>query len=331
MRAPSIIGITLAVIAAVVFASPAFPDATEEFHKTYAIHDDATVTVKNISGTISIGVWDKPQADVLAVKRTHHGASELKRVDIVVGTAGGLDIRTDYKNSSGDSSFWGHLFGWRSSPDVSVDITIKLPRSAVLSDVSSVSGNIIVDTSRGSGTFRAISGDIRITGVQGSFEMKTVSGGITANRSTPESVSSTSGNILLRDVGGNCAVHTVSGDMRIERAAGEVSVESTSGDIDVSAVSVRSASSVSGDIRIAAGSMTGPMKMSSISGDIDFSLPASTNANISLHTTSGDIENQSDLAIIVTSMSKKALSGKFGTGGPEIHVKTVSGDITIEK
>ena len=320
----------LALLAAGMTASSAFSEATEEFHRTYKIPDGAPVTVKNVSGVISISTWDQPHADVRAVKRTPRGASELKRVDIVVNTSGGLEIRTGYRNSSGDSSFLDNLLGWKSSPQVSVDITLKLPRGAQLRDASSVSGNITVDTVRGSGTIRAISGDIRVTGVQGPFELKTVSGNITAERSTPGNVSSTSGDVTVRDAGGNCSVHTVSGDIRVERAAGEVSVETTSGDVEISAVSVRSVSSVSGDIRVVAGTMAGDMKMSSISGDVTLSLPASTNAGISFHTTSGDIENRSDLEIIATSISKKTLSGKIGTGGPEISVKTVSGDITLE-
>lgn len=330
MHRQSTIGIVLILLAAGVFAPSAFPDATEEFHRTFKISDGAPVTVKNISGTISITTWDQPHADVHAIKRTRKNAAELRRVDIVISSSGGLDIRTDYRNSSGKSSFWDNFFGWKSSPQVSVDITVKLPRGAQLRDMSSVSGDIIVDAISGSGTIRAISGDIRATGVQGPFEFKTVSGDITANRSTPGKVSSTSGNVTVLDAGGDCEVHTVSGDIRVERAAGEVSVETTSGDVRISAVSVRSASSVSGDIRIAAGLMRGEMNMSSISGDVILSLPASTNAVISFHTTSGDIENQSDLDIIAKSLSKKAISGKIGAGGPEIRIKTVSGDITLE-
>ncbi len=330
MNRRSITPFILALLAAGIMASSAFSEAMEEFHRTYTISDGAPVSVKNVSGTITIGTWDKPHADVLAVKRTRHGTSELKRVDIVVNTSGGLEIRTDYRNSSGGSSFWDNFFGWKSSPQVSVDITLKLPRGAQIRDVSSVSGTINVDAVRGAGTIRAISGDIRVTDVQGPFELKTVSGNITSERSTPGNVSSTSGDVIVRDAGGNCAVHTISGDIRVERAAGEVSVETTSGDVEISAVSVRSASSVSGDIRVAAGLMAGGMKMSSISGNVTLSLPASTNAGISFHTTSGDIDNQSDLNIIATSLSRKALSGKIGTGGPEISVKTVSGDITLE-
>ncbi|MHB9030918.1 MAG: hypothetical protein ACYC9O_19285, partial [Candidatus Latescibacterota bacterium] len=132
--------------------APVYPDATEEYHKTFSLRDGAQVRVTNISGKIDISVWDQSFADVHAVKRTSRDREELSRVSIEVRADGALDIETIYDSARRDGSFLDRMFGGTgSSPQVSVNYTIRIPRTAEVSRVKSVSGDIEIRDARGDG------------------------------------------------------------------------------------------------------------------------------------------------------------------------------------
>jgi hypothetical protein len=313
-------------------ASAAFPDASEQFHKTYPLKEGTTVSVENGSGKIDVSVWDESYADVSAVKYTKRDKSELDKVSIEVSVNGSLTIKPEYRKNESKSSF-SRIFGQGNScgAQVSVDFTIKLPRAAVLREVKSVSGDIALSGTRGDASIRSVSGAIRAKDTEGTLELSAISGGMEIERGTLKTVNSISGDIILRDVQGNIRVRSVSGDIRVERAMGVVEAHSTSGDMSVSADAVRSATSISGDIDISAGTVSDAMEFSTISGDLRLRVPETTNADISMETVSGNLVNHSGLSLSLLSVSKRSISGRIGAGGKTISVKTTSGDVFLEK
>jgi DUF4097 and DUF4098 domain-containing protein YvlB len=314
-------------------ASAAFPDASEQFHKTYPLKEGTTVSVENVSGKIDVSVWDESYADVSAVKYTKRDKSELDKVSIEVSVNGSLTIKPEYRKNESKSSFFSRIFGQGNScgAQVSVDFTIKLPRAAVLREVKSVSGDIALSGTRGDASVRSVSGAIRVKDTEGALELSAISGDIEVERGALKTVSSISGDIILRDIQGVMSVHSVSGDIRVERAMGVVEAHSTSGDMNVSADAVRSATSISGDIDISAGTVSDAMECSTISGDLRLRVPATTNADITMETVSGNLVNHSGLSISMLSGSKRSISGRIGAGGKTISVKTTSGDVFLEK
>lgn len=89
-----------------------------------------------------------------------------------------------------------------------------------------------------------------------------------------------------------------------------------------------------------------PMSFSSFNGDVEVTLPASTNANLFMQAGQGDIYTDFDLQLQPTKPKvtqeregggnyrvrmEKAVEGTLGAGGPEFRFKTFNGDIILRK
>jgi ribosomal protein L40E len=80
------------------------------------------------------------------------------------------------------------------------------------------------------------------------------------------------------------------------------------------------------------GKLNGPQALKSVNGDIELQLTAETNADISAETIDGEIEVGDNLNLKVEKRRVgEAVSGRIGTGGVPISIKTVNGDIRIGK
>lgn len=92
--------------------------------------------------------------------------------------------------------------------------------------------------------------------------------------------------------------------------------------------------SISSDIELAG--LTGPVRAKSISGFVDLSWPVENSANLNIKTVSG--EAFTDLDNLQFKNKKKqiplvgySLKGTIGTGGPEVSIESVSGNIYLRK
>jgi len=129
------------------------------------------------------------------------------------------------------------------------------------------------------------------------------------------------GDILIKNMAGEVEAVTQNGDLRFENVTGPIVAHSLSSDIEV----------VFSDV-----SQASPTSVSSTSGDIDITLPASTKGNFQLSTISGEIftdfnftfQNEEELKRIAGGMKADA---KLNGGGVEISLKSVSGDVFIRK
>jgi len=308
-----------------------YSDATEEFHKTIPLREGASVRVSNISGKIDLSSWDQTYADVLAVKKTSRGRDELSRVAIDVNTDGGLDIDTVYDSARREGSLLEHILGgMQSSPQVSVYYTIRIPRTAVLSRVKSVSGEIDVRDVRGDGDVLSVSGDIAVAGAQGSIEIQSTSGNIHVDGAVLRNVRTVSGDIRLKNVQGDFRVHSTSGNIETAGTGGMVEAHTVSGDMAFSGLVIRGADSISGNISLTPAGFAEEVKLTSVSGDIRIRVPSGVNADLTMNTVSGDLVNRSGRPLTMTQVSRRQISGKLGSGGPMIQVRTTSGNVTLE-
>jgi DUF4097 and DUF4098 domain-containing protein YvlB len=99
--------------------------------------------------------------------------------------------------------------------------------------------------------------------------------------------------------------------------------------VDLRATSVR-ASSVSGDvdIRVAAFTGPGPLKFTSVSGNVTAELPQNMDADVRMRSVSGSLD--SDFALTLNGrMSRHSLEARIGKGGRELEVTTVSGNVRL--
>ena len=161
------------------------------------------------------------------------------------------------------------------------------------------------------------------------------------------SVSCVSSSLSVRGVSGECTLKTVSGGMELEQLTGPFKINSVSGDIhgvglsgiveldtvsgdfhlsESNLSSVRG-STVSGNLFLQTGLGEGPYKISSVSGDVYFFVPAETACTVELRAVSGKIT--STLPLTAHTRRGGSSTAVVQGGGVTIKLSSVSGDLWI--
>ena len=178
--------------------------AQDELHKTYPLTPNGTVSVTNVSGSIRITSWNENRVQVDAVKRGDR--NDFSQVEIHVSdSAERLEITTIYPRNSG-----------RGRNQVEVNYDLKVPRGAVLSPITSTSGNITITEAGSRIVARATSGAVTVRDSRGETN-----------------VSSTSGELTITNIGNNVTANVTSGAMHIEKVTGRVNAQGISGRVAV--------------------------------------------------------------------------------------------------
>ncbi|GLW06267.1 hypothetical protein Misp01_13970 [Microtetraspora sp. NBRC 13810] len=148
-------------------------------------------------------------------------------------------------------------------------------------------------------------------------------------------VKSVSGEILLDGVSGDVHAETVSGSVESRSLTGDLAFTSVSGELTVADGTPRRlrANTVSG--RITADLTlppTGHVTLHSISGSILVRLPHQVDTDVSLRSTSGQLETTFDhLNGADDFPGTKSLSGRLGGGMASLSATTISADVTLLK
>lgn len=140
------------------------------------------------------------------------------------------------------------------------------------------------------------------------------------------------------------------GEIEVDNVKGEIEVSNMNGTINLMSVSgTVLANSMSGSIEVTFVEVTPdtPMSFSTMTGDIDVTLPAGTKANLKMKTDFGEIYSDFEIALSQTPQQVEAAPegdkgrfriafnkyhlGAINGGGPEIVLKTMRGDILIRK
>jgi DUF4097 and DUF4098 domain-containing protein YvlB len=168
---------------------------------------------------------------------------------------------------------------------------------------------------------KTASAPIRANGTFGSIETKTASGDITLDDARSLSAASASGDVTVRSVAQGCSVKTASGDARLGTVGGPLTVSLVSGDLELTEARDRvTVSTVSGDQRVGAVS-AGPVRLSSVSGDVHVGVRPGLRLYLDVGTVSGSARSDLDPD-----------DAAAGEGEPvELRVRTVSGDARIER
>lgn len=255
---------------------------------------DATVTVRNIAGSIEISTWSRNEVHLT-------GESGPNQELVVSESAQGISFEI---REIEDRSYTGET-----------ELELVIPEGASIVAVG-VSADITIRGSRGASvSAEAVSGDIEVEAEAGRVELNSVSGDVvfrgSAARSYAESVS---GDVELHGVSGEIDVQTVSGDAMVE--AGDVSLgkfESVSGTLELSLEAVDG----------------GRLTVANMSGDVVLKLPSSQAGSFSAQSFSGDIDSR--FGQVKNEKFGPGSSLKFSTGnsGTVIRVESFSGDIDI--
>lgn len=131
-------------------------------------------------------------------------------------------------------------------------------------------------------------------------------------------VSSVSGNVEVSQVSGRIHATSVSGQVRVHDVSGSVSAKSVSGNVEVE---IRRLDGASDD-----------MKFSSVSGNVDVSMPAEIDADVDMSSLSGGIKT--DFPIEVTKERygpRTNARGKLGNGSRRLQMSSVSGSLSLRR
>ena len=126
--------------------------------------------------------------------------------------------------------------------------------------------------------------------------------------------------------------HSVSGDVSVVGAEGRVRAGSVSGDVRMERLRASSvnASSVSGNVTVGVESLTGegPLRFTSVSGNVTAELPKGIDADVTMRTVSGALDSDFPLTLNGR-VSRSSLEARIGKGGRDLEVRTVSGDVRL--
>lgn len=199
--------------------------------------------------------------------------------------------------------------------DLSIDYEITAPADTKLTSHTG-SGDQTIEGLHTAAELESGSGDIRLTDMVGGLRIHTGSGNIEARGvDGPFNAEAGSGDIRLDAKGpGDIEAHTGSGDVTLRGISGGLRVQTGSGDL------------------IAEGSQTGPWELRTGSGNVELRLPSEAAFDLDATTSSGDLTVDHPVTMTVegrVGRSRHELNGKVRGGGPELNVRTSSGDVHI--
>jgi DUF4097 and DUF4098 domain-containing protein YvlB len=198
----------LLIFVLILFAPFAVADVTEEFHHTYDLSSQGTVSLENVNGDVRISGGDGNVVTVDAVKKGE-SRSDLEEVKIEVDSSPDhLSIETRYPK--GDRH---HHRG------VSVTYTLTVPRKANLRDIEVVNGNVKIVQVKGRIEASSINGGVDVQGIADDTELRTVNGKLEGRLDKgPKKVSAQTVNgtvtlALPSDAGAEVTASSLNGDI----------------------------------------------------------------------------------------------------------------------
>ena len=135
-------------------------------------------------------------------------------------------------------------------------------------------------------------------------------------RKTELQVDAFSSELQVRGVAARQSLHTFSGDIQTVDAVSPVKAKTFSGGIS---------------IQLASGENRPAMDLDTFSGDVRLRLPAAAQGRVDIETFSGSLK--SDVPMVFRSKTGRRISATLGqdSGDNSLHVKTFSGDVTLQK
>src|SRR5215468_11185533 len=172
--------IRLAIISALVCLPLSLNAAAQDFRKSYEIGQGGSISVRNVSGDVTVTGYEGSAVLVLGFKE----GRDRDLVSVEDNSAGGkVDVRARYPENC--------------DCNASIRFEVKVPRRAYKFDAVS-----------------SVSGDVEVTGVSGDLRAKSVSGNVTVRGVAGQvNASSISGNVRVGEVNGLVSGKSTSGNV----------------------------------------------------------------------------------------------------------------------
>ncbi len=225
---------------------------TEAFNKEGAFSPTGTVRIENVNGRISIETWDQDAYAIVGEKKAKH-EEDLELIDLQWDLSAdhiGLKVKLPKKKGFFN---WGNIDG-------QVDVTVKVPATARLEDISTVNGAVEISGVSGPVHASTVNGAVVAHNLSGSASLRTVNGGVKADFDRVESTArlkfeTVNGGIRVRlpsDAGAAIRASVVNGHVEADlpiTMQGKISRKSLRGTIGDGSAEI-SISTVNGGIKI---------------------------------------------------------------------------------
>jgi hypothetical protein len=126
-------------------------------------------------------------------------------------------------------------------------------------------------------------------------------------------------------VNGGLDVEGVRGDVKASLVNGTVKAQGLAGEVEISTVNGRQEVSLEGP------EVSRPVRLDSVNGRIELSLPPDVNAQVEASTLNGGIDSEFGIQVHRVAMIGHELEGTLGNGGTEIKLHNVNGSITLKR
>ena len=263
------------------------------------------VSISNIAGSVNVTAWDRDEVQVSG--ELGQGAKPLQ----ITGDNNHLTIKVAARGGSGWFNFGRDD---KMSPST---LEVNVPRAALL-DVNVISASLAVDG--------LVGGDIKINAISGTARIHASTRSLEAN--------SVSGSIELSGHADHASLQTVSGEILAPALGSQAKLQTISGRIQAGGGPWQklSLSTVSGDVQLTGGlTAGGDADIDSMSGDVQWKLPADTSATLHASSFSGDLRSDFGTPIQARHGPGSSLDTKLGAGDGKIHIETFSGDLRVRK
>jgi len=248
---------------------------TGQITKSFDVHKDGQLIIKDVYGDITIHTWDKLQVKV----------HEIKRMDIFSKNEAEAAMETAKNNyqQKGESIYIGGAgFNrkWMQSR-----FEIWLPKEFNCS-IETEGGDLEIENLRGNIEANTGGGDVEITETGGTINVKTGGGDILINKALRDvnvitgggdiEIISAKGPVDVTTGGGDVSVSETQLDVRVQTGGGDITIQESQGNVDVK--------TGGGDIEISKSG--GTVTVTTGGGDISLK---SVNSNCRLQTGGGDV------------------------------------------
>jgi hypothetical protein len=266
--------------------------ATEVLEQQFSVGEQASLTLSNLRGSVWIGPLEENQpqnqAFVRAVKDTSSGDAKRTRVEMRQEPGGRVVVETKFNEAGG----WLPAVLGLNQP-CKVDYQVRLPQSCSLH-------------------VTCVSSSAEVRGLTGSFQIKSISGPLT-----------------LQDLSGQIGAKTISGRLEAENLQGSLELECISGAISLGKSQAESlrAATTSGDVFLQTPVLAGPYQIKTVSGDVEFVIPAESGLDIKFSSISGRVDSTQKLS--AQRFQGGSQSYQLNGGGTRLDVHTTSGDLRL--
>lgn len=259
---------------------------------------EVRIEIKNVKGSVRVEAWDEAAIHV-------------------TGTLGKNSERLEFE-CDGDDAQIEVVIPKKARNVGSTELHIRAPRNSSL-EIGSVSGSIEVKDITGPQELRTVSGSVRVTGGSGEIEAGTTSGSVhLEGLFTRVRAASVSGSVTVREVRAEVEASTVSGRIQVEGGGvTRAKCEAVSGGVEFSG-------SLADNARI---------ELTTHSGSVNVSVPATTSAHLKASTFSGSIRNELSSAVAERPRygPGATLETTVGGGSGRIEARTFSGSVNFRK